>query len=50
MIIIPALKGEEDELVYDHEGMADILSKQFFAKNTGQVLLDLPDDPEPREA
>ena len=50
MTIIPALKGEEDELVYDHEGMANILSKRFFAKDTGQVPMDLPDDPEPREA
>ena len=50
MTIIPALKGEEDELVYDHEGMANILSKWFFAKDTGQVPLDLPDNPEPQEA
>ena len=49
MTIIPALKGEEDELVYNHKDMANILSKRFFAKDTGQVPLDLPDDPEPRE-
>ena len=50
MTIIPTLKGEEEELVYDHEGMSNILSKRFFAKDTGQVPMDLPDDPEPREA
>ena len=29
MTIIAALKGEEDELVYDHKGMANILSQWF---------------------
>ena len=50
MTIISALKGKEDELVYEHEGMTNILSKQFFAQDIWKIPLDLPDNPEHREA
>ena len=44
---IPALKGEESELIYDHEGMASILSKRFFADQREDIPPSFPDDPPP---
>ena len=44
---IPTLKGEEDELVYTHEGMASVLSKRFFADWHEDISLSFSDDPPP---
>ena len=44
---IPALKGEESELIYNHEGMASILSKCFFTDQREDIPPSFPVDPPP---
>jgi hypothetical protein len=45
---IPALHNEEGCLVYNHEGMASLLSHRFFAEEGEPIPLSFADDPLPR--
>jgi hypothetical protein len=46
--LIPALLGNEGRLVYDHEGMASLLSARFFAEEGEPIPTTFHDDPAPR--
>jgi hypothetical protein len=46
--LIPALVGRDGGLVYDHEGMASLLSERFFAKEGAPIPTTFYDDPPPR--
>jgi hypothetical protein len=46
--LIPALVGHDGKLVYDHEGMASLLSERFFAEEGVPIPTSFPDDPPPR--
>jgi hypothetical protein len=43
--LIPALVGHDNKLVYDHEGMASLLSERFFAEEGTPIPTSFPDDP-----
>jgi hypothetical protein len=45
--LIPALVGHDRKLVYDHEGMASLLSERFFAEEGTPIPTSFPDDPPP---
>jgi hypothetical protein len=45
--LIPALVGHDGKLVYDHEGMASLLSERFFAEEGVPIPTSFPDDPTP---
>jgi hypothetical protein len=45
--LIPALVGRDGSLVYDHEGMASLLSERFFAEATSPIPPSFHDDPPP---
>ena len=45
---IPALRGPDGELHFDHDTMTDLLADRFFAKDPGTIPLHFPDDPPPR--
>jgi hypothetical protein len=45
---IPALRNHDNELVYDHEGLASLLSARFFAEEGEPIPTHFADDPEPR--
>jgi hypothetical protein len=45
---IPALRNEEGDLVYDHEGIASLLSARFFAEEGTPIPTTFEDDPAPR--
>jgi hypothetical protein len=45
---IPALHNSNGDLVYDHEGMASLLSARFFAEEGDPIPTTFPDDPTPR--
>jgi hypothetical protein len=45
--LIPALVGHDGNLVYDHEGMASLLSERFFAEEDAPIPTSFPDDPPP---
>ena len=45
---IPALRGPDGDLHFDHDTMTDLLADRFFAKDLGTVPLQFPDDPPPR--
>jgi hypothetical protein len=45
---IPALRNSNGDLVYDHEGMASLLSARFFAEEGDPIPTTFPDDPAPR--
>ena len=44
---IPALQNSEGQLQYDHESMAELLSKRFFAPARDNIPTRFPDNPEP---
>jgi hypothetical protein len=44
---IPALRNGNGDLVYDHEGMASLLSARFFAEEGDPIPTNFPDDPAP---
>jgi hypothetical protein len=46
---IPALRNDNGDLVYNHEGMASLLSTRFFAEVGVPIPTTFPDDPAPRE-
>jgi hypothetical protein len=46
--LIPALIGHEGSLVYDHEGMASLLSERFFAEEGIPIPTSFHDDPPPK--
>jgi retron-type reverse transcriptase len=46
---IPALCNENSDLVYNHEGMASLLSTQFFSEEGTPIPTSFEDDPAPRE-
>jgi hypothetical protein len=46
---IPALRNGNGDLVYDHEGMASLLSARFFAEEGVPIPTTFADDPAPRE-
>jgi hypothetical protein len=46
---IPALRNRNGDLVYDHEGMASLLSARFFAEEGVPIPTTFADDPAPRE-
>jgi hypothetical protein len=46
---IPALCNENGDLVYDHEGMASLLSARFFSEEGTPIPMSFEDDPAPRE-
>jgi hypothetical protein len=46
--LIPALVGRDGSLVYDHEGMASLLSERFFAKVGAPIPASFHDDPPPQ--
>jgi hypothetical protein len=46
---IPALRNGNGELVYDHEGMASLLSARFFAEVGLPIPTSFEDDPSPWE-
>jgi hypothetical protein len=48
--LIPALLDHDGKLVYDHEGMASLLSERFFAEEGAPIPTSFPDDPPPRPA
>jgi hypothetical protein len=48
--LIPALLDHDGKLVYDHEGMATLLSERFFAEEGAPIPTSFPDDPPPRPA
>jgi hypothetical protein len=45
--LIPALVGNDGALVYDHEGMASLLSARFFAKEGTPIPTSFHNDPPP---
>jgi hypothetical protein len=45
---IPALRNEFGDLVYDHEGMASLLSARFFSEEDTPIPTSFEDDPAPR--
>jgi hypothetical protein len=45
--LIPALVGGDSKLVYDHEGMASLLSARFFAEEGVPIPTSFHDDPPP---
>jgi hypothetical protein len=45
--LIPALLGHDGDLVYDHEGMASLLSERFFAEEGTPIPTTFHDDPTP---
>jgi hypothetical protein len=45
---IPALRNGNGDLVYDHEGMASLLSARFFAEEGDPIPTTFADDPAPR--
>jgi hypothetical protein len=45
---IPVLQNNEGWLVYDHEGMASLLSARFFAEEGSPIPTSFSDDPAPR--
>jgi hypothetical protein len=47
---IPALRNHNNELVFEHEEMATLLSKRFFAEEDALIPTHFPNDPEPRPA
>jgi hypothetical protein len=46
---IPVLQDKEGRLVYDHEGMASLLSARFFVEVTTPIPTNFHDDPPARE-
>jgi hypothetical protein len=46
---IPALRNKNGDLVYDHEGMASLLSARFFSEEGTPIPTSFKDDPAPRE-
>jgi hypothetical protein len=46
---IPALRNKNGDLVYDHEGMASLLSACFFSEEGTPIPTSFKDDPAPRE-
>jgi hypothetical protein len=46
--LIPALIGNDSNLVYDHEGMASLLSTRFFTEEGDPIPTRFHDDPPPR--
>jgi hypothetical protein len=46
---IPVLRNSDGDLVYDHEGMASLLSARFFAEEGLPIPTAFHDDPPPRE-
>jgi hypothetical protein len=48
--LIPALLDHDGRLVYDHEGMASLLSERFFTEEGTPIPPSFPDDPPPRPA
>jgi hypothetical protein len=46
---ILALQNSDGNLVYDHEGMASLLSARFFAEEGLPIPTHFPDDPAPRD-
>jgi hypothetical protein len=47
---IPALRNGNGVLVYDHEGMASLLSTRFFVEEGAPIPTTFHDDPAPRES
>jgi hypothetical protein len=47
---IPALCNHDNNLVYEHEELASLLSKRFFAEEAEPIPTHFSDDPEPRLA
>jgi hypothetical protein len=47
---IAALRDANGELTFDHENMADTLSRRFFAETRDTIPESFPDDPAPKEA
>jgi hypothetical protein len=47
---IPTLRNGNGDLVYDHEGMASLLSARFFAEEGSPIPTIFVDNPPPREA
>jgi hypothetical protein len=46
--LIPALVGHNGSLVYNHEGMASLLSERFFAEEGAPIPTSFHDDPPPK--
>jgi hypothetical protein len=46
---IPALRNENGDFIYDHEGIASLLSTLFFAEEGTPIPVSFEDDPPPRE-
>jgi hypothetical protein len=46
---IPALRNKHGDLVYDHEGMASLLSARFFAEEGTHIPTSFEDNPAPQE-
>jgi hypothetical protein len=46
---IPTLQNENRDLVYDHEGMASLLSTRFFAEEGSPIPTSFNDDPLPQD-
>jgi hypothetical protein len=46
---IPALRNENSDLVYDHKGIASLLSARFFTEEGTPIPVSFEDDPPPRE-
>jgi hypothetical protein len=44
---IPALRNHVNELVYEHEEIASLLSQWFFAEEDTPIATHFPDDPDP---
>ena len=44
---IPALRGPNGALHFDHDTMTDLLTDRFFTKDLGTIPLHFPDDPPP---
>jgi hypothetical protein len=47
---IAALRDANGDLTFDHEIMADTLSRRFFAETRDTIPESFPDDPAPKEA
>jgi hypothetical protein len=45
---IPALRNDNGDLVYDHEGMASLLSACFFSEEGAPIPTTFEDNPSPR--
>jgi hypothetical protein len=46
---IPTLQNENRDLVYDHEGMASLLSARFFTEEGSPIPTSFNDDPLPQD-